>query len=131
MISAIESASSLLDMNTVQRDLCTQFRKKSLGMADFLNAFHQLQARADECRLIYHGRYDTFAPLNENPGKLERMRQQAADFDTVEELQKQADLLRSGIHGLDDTDWQLTWAFLLARGADLGIFWNSETKLFK
>jgi hypothetical protein len=131
MIVAIETANTLLDMNGVQRDLCAQFRRKSLGMGDFLNAFHQLQARATECRLIYFGKYDTFGPATVSPSKLERMRQQVADFDTIEQLQERADLLRSGKLELDDTDWQLSWTFLLGRGAELGIYWNTENKKFK
>jgi hypothetical protein len=131
MITAIASAENLMDCNGILRDLCSQHRRKSLSSPDFIRSFTKLAERAVELDLHYFGSYDTYAPKNTSSDILDRMHSASADLTERRELQEVADLLRNGTHRLPDYQWQLTWHFLLQRGVELGIYWNSETKRFK
>lgn len=131
MITAIEQSSSLLDYNGNLRDLLNQHRKKNLSDSDFVNAYAQLMKRAEDQEISYFVKFGTFAPRYTSLELLAGLKSDMAALTELSELQDEADLLRSGRLNIDDTHWQLSWTFLLSRGADLGHFWNSETKLFK
>jgi hypothetical protein len=131
MITAIETAETLLDFNGNLRGLLGQHRKKTLSSEDFINAYAQLIARAESQGITYFARVGTFAPKHVRPDFLSRLKSDMAALTETSELQAESDILRSGKLGASDTQWQLRWHFLMERGVDLGIFWNSETKRFK
>ncbi|RCR66861.1 hypothetical protein [Larkinella punicea] len=131
MITAIETAETLLDYNGNLRGLLGQHRKKTLSSEDFINAYSQLIARAESQDITYFARFGTFAPKHVRPDYLAGLKSDIAALTETSELQAESDLLRSGKLGASDTQWQLRWHFLMERGVELGIFWNSETKRFK
>lgn len=130
MITAIETATSLLDYNRILRDLCDQHRKKSLPSQEFIRAFCRLTECASKLGLRLYYDHGTFAPVDTDPQFMAEIQSKTAGLAERDELQYEADLLRTKTRFVGGYQWQLSWYFLLERASELGFFWKSEIKKF-